>query len=138
MSGAYLLRLKGEDEEQGLSKQDYMLLHRRCAVCHWPDTKKGRRLELHHIVGGAGRKDLPNGENWLCLCDRCHRAVHDRVPEYGEIPKGAILTAKEEEDGFVDIELLASLKHRKALPYDKCDIPEKFLADRAENHKPWW
>ena len=141
MSGAYLLRLEGEtDDEHGLTKQDYMLLHRRCAVCYWPDTKRGRRLELHHIVGGAGRKDLSDGTNWICLCDRCHRAVHDKVPEYGEIPKGAILEAKEQEDGFVDIDKLASLKHRKALPYDQCDIPEKFLADRRDNlrHTPTW
>ena len=63
--------------------------------------------------------------------------MHDRVPEYGELPKGAVLEAKEQEDGFVDVKKLASLKHRQALPYDQCDIPEKFLADRRKNAPTW-
>lgn len=138
MGGSELAALKGETSDEGLSKGDYMLLHRECAVCWWPDNRTGRRLELHHIVGGSGRKDLACGSNWVCLCSRCHRAVHDRLPEYGELPKGAILQAKEDADGRVDVELLASLKHRKALPYDQCDIPEKFLEDRIKNGGQMW
>lgn len=139
MAGLELEILKGEVANEGLSKNDYMLLHRECAVCWWPDHRRGRRLELHHIVGGAGRKDLPCGSNWLCLCDRCHRALHDRIPEYGELPRGAILQAKEDADGSVNVELLASLKHRAALPYDQCEIPEIFLKDRQTNGglAPW-
>lgn len=125
--------------EQGLTKNDYMLMHPRCAVCHWPATRRGRRLELHHIIGGAGRKDLPCGSNWLCLCGRCHHALHaERLRGYPDLTKGAILTAKEEEDGFVDTSLLASLKARKALPYEQCPIPEEFLADRRrKGGDPW-
>lgn len=139
MAGSELAYLKGETVEEGLSKQEYMLLHRECAVCRWPDYRQGRRLELHHIVGGSGRKDLPCGSNWLCLCSRCHRAVHDRIPEYGEIPKGSVLQAKEDADGFVNVKLLASLTGRVSLPYDQCDIPEKFLADRHKRGglAPW-
>lgn len=138
MAGSELNKLMGEGPVIGMTPQDYMLLHQRCAVCYWPAKRWGRRLELHHIVGGAGRKNLPDGSNWICVCGRCHTAIHDRIPEYGELPRGAILTAKEEEDGHVDVERLAALKHRKALPYDQCPIPEKFLADRLRNGgDPW-
>jgi len=98
--------------------------------------RKGRWMEVHHIVGGAGRKDIP--ENWLLTCNRCHHAIHNKLPEYGEIPKGAVLTAKEEEDGPLDLELLASLRHRKALPYEPCEIPKPFLDDRRKRGgSPW-
>lgn len=138
MAGSELQRLMGETSEPGLTKQDYMLMHQRCAVCHWPASRPGRHLELHHIVGGSGRKDLPCGSNWLCLCGRCHHAVHDRLPGYGELPKGAILQAKEDEDGAIDATKLASLKHRKALPYDQSPIPDQFLADRRRRGgDPW-
>lgn len=119
-------------------RNDYMMLHPYCAVCHWPADRHGRWMELHHIVGGSGRKDLPGGENWVALCCRCHHAVHDRLPEYGELPKGAILTAKREADGEVDLEKLASLKRRKNLPYEPEKIPAKFLADRRKRGgSPW-
>lgn len=121
-----------------LTKREYMMLHQRCAVCHWPLERRGRWLELHHIIGGAGRKDLPDGSNWLALCNRCHHAVHDRLPHYGELPKGAVITAKQEEDGPVDLSQLAALRRRKALPYDPCPIPEKFLNDRSRRGgEPW-
>jgi hypothetical protein len=119
-----------------LSKDDYTMLHGRCAVCHWPIERRGRTLEIHHIVGGAGRIDIP--ENWLLACGRCHRAIHDKLPEYGELPKGAVLAAKFEEDGEFDPSILAALKHRKSLPYEPCPIPEKFLSDRRKRGgKPW-
>ena len=119
-----------------LERQEYMLLHPFCAVCHWPAQRPGRWMELHHIVGGPGRKDME--ENWITLCARCHRAVHDKLPEYGEIPKGAILTAKQEVDGHVDLKKLAGLVRKQALSYDMCPIPEKFVADRRKNGgRPW-
>lgn len=122
--------------EEELGPRDYMLLHPFCAVCHWPAQRRGRWMELHHIVGGAGRKDVI--ENWIALCARCHTAVHDRLPEYGSLPKGSILTAKAEVDGFVNVEKLASLKRRKNLPYEQVPIPEKFLTDRRMNGgHPW-
>jgi hypothetical protein len=64
--------------------------------------------------------------------------VHDRLPGYGELPKGSVLTAKVEEDGTLDLALLAGLKGRKSLPYEPEPIPEKFLADRLKNGgDPW-
>ena len=122
-----------------LTKNDYMLLHDRCAVCHWPAQRKGRNLELHHIVSGPGRKDPEDGSNWIALCSRCHTCVHDRLPEYGELPRGAILVAKVEEDGTLDLEKLASLRGKKHLGYDPEPIPERFLEERGSNggHKAW-
>lgn len=126
------------EDTNELTPRDYMLLHDRCAVCHWPAVRPGRWLELHHIVGGVGRKDLPDGSNWIALCARCHHAVHNRLPEYGELPKGAVLSAKEEEDGHVDEGKLASLRRRKALPYEREPIPERFLRDRRQKGgNPW-
>ena len=119
-------------------KQEYMLLHPYCAICHWPSNRPGRHMELHHIVAGPGRKDLPCGSNWISLCSRCHHAVHNTLPEYGTLPAGAVLTAKAEADGPVDVEKLAGLKRRKNLPYEPCEIPEKFLKDRRKQGGKSW
>lgn len=133
-----IAELMGEPKHDGLTPGDYMMTHQRCAVCHWPAERKGRWLELHHLVGGAGRQNLPCGSNYLATCCRCHHAIHDRLPEYGELPKGALLTAKDEEDGPVDAAKLASLKGRRALPYEREPIPKKFLEDRTRRGgDPW-
>lgn len=122
--------------EQELTRNDYALLHDRCAVCHWPASRRGRTLEIHHIVGGPGRKDIP--ENWLLICRRCHSCIHDKVQGEPDLPRGAVLAAKWEEDGFFDPAILAALKHRKALPYEPCPIPKKFLDERRKRGgKPW-
>ena len=114
------------------------MLHHRCAVCHWPAERTGRRLELHHIMGGAGRKNLPCGSNFLALCSRCHWHLHHVTEQRGGLAPGSILTAKAEEDGSVDIEKLAALKRRKALPYDPAPIPDSYLEERIRNGgDPW-
>jgi hypothetical protein len=119
-----------------LEPQEYMLLRDRCAICHWPAARPGRWMELHHIVGGAGRRNV--AFNYLATCNRCHHAIHNRLPDYGEIPKGAVLTAKAEEDGRCDPERLAALTRRTALPYDREPIPPKFLEDRRQRGgAPW-
>jgi hypothetical protein len=60
------------------------------------------------------------------------------MPGYGDLTPGAILTAKEQEDGPVDAEQLAALRRRKALPYDREPIPEQYLRDRHRNGgDPW-
>lgn len=124
-----------ENPVKDLDRYDYMSINPQCAVCYWPADRRGRWLELHHIVGGSGRKDCL--ENWIPLCCRCHHAVHNKLPDYGELPKGSILTAKEELD-VLDEKKLASLKGRQALPYEKCPIPDKFLADReVQGGAPW-
>lgn len=121
-----------------MSYDHYRATHDRCAICHWPVGRWGRRMELHHIVGGSGRKNPPDGSNFLMTCSRCHHAIHDRLPEYGEIPKGAVLTAKRQEDGRCDPRALAQLTGKKNLAYEPCPIPKKFLADRKrKGGDPW-
>lgn len=128
--------MREPDHPDAIDPQEYMLLHRRCAICHWPADRRGRWMELHHIVGGAGRRNLEF--NLLACCCRCHHAIHARLPEYGEIPKGAVLTAKEEEDGACHPEKLAALSRRKQLPYDKAPIPGRYLNDRTRRGgSPW-
>ena len=122
--------------EQTADPRDYMLLHPRCAICHWPAERRGRWMELHHIVGGPGRKK--HAINFQASCCRCHHAIHNKLPEYGSIPRGAVLTAKEEEDGACDPVKLAGLTRRKNLSYDKQPIPQKFLEDRRQKGgSPW-
>ena len=135
MDGSELHRLMGEGTNP---MQEYMALHTRCAVCHWPAERRGRTLELHHIVGGAGRKNPASGINHLCICSRCHHFVHHVTEKHGGIPPGAILTAKAEEDGDFDVSELAALKRRKALPYDPAPIPDRYLDDRRRRGgEPW-
>lgn len=133
-----MAKLKGESGD-GLTRNDYMLMHPRCAVCHWPAERKGRWLELHHIVSGSGRKDLPDGSSWVALCARCHHSLHhQKMRGYENLTRGAVLTAKEEEDGPVDDKKLAALKGRKALPYEREPIPKQYLADRTKRGgDPW-
>jgi len=115
---------------------EYRQSHNRCAVCHWPDGRWGRWLELHHIVGGRGRKHVPY--NMVMLCSRCHRALHDKIADHPEIPKGAILTAKKGEDGKVKPEQLAALQGKKALSYEPESIPEFYMNERTKRGgQPW-
>ena len=131
--------MSNPSDGEGITRRDYMHSHQRCAVCHWPAHRKGRTMELHHIVSGPGRKDLPGGRSWTVLCGRCHHALHhQRLPGHEDLPRGAILTAKEEEDGPVNTAELASLKRKKELPYDRCPIPPSFLRDRLKRGgDPW-
>jgi hypothetical protein len=55
------------------------------------------------------------------------------------LPKGSLLTAKQEEDpeNYSPTEM-AALKGRRALPYDKRAIPKQFLEDRQRRGgDPW-
>jgi len=93
-------------------------------------------MEIHHIVGAAGRKH--DSFNLILLCARCHARVHTRVMDNPDIPRGAILTAKEEEDGSVDCDKLAALKHRRALPYEPEPIPDWYKEQRhRKGGDPW-
>lgn len=64
--------------------------------------------------------------------------MHDRVPETPELSKGAILTAKMENDGVIDLAALAKLRGKKHLGYDPEPIPEFFINERNRNGgEPW-
>jgi hypothetical protein len=124
------------NNDNDLDPQEYMLLHDRCAICHWPAARPGRWLELHHIIGGAGRKDY--AWNFLSCCARCHHYIHHVTTEKGGIPRGAVLAAKLEEDGEIELEKLAALRRRKNLPYEVEPIPQKFRDDRRKRGgDPW-
>ena len=117
---------------------EWVQLHRCCAVCWWPESDGRRRLEVHHIMGGAGRKhDI---RNYLRLCERCHGVLHSgRI--YGGFPDltNAILLSTKQEcdpDNF-DPAYLASLKHKKHLGYDPEPIPQWYLDEREKNVGSW-
>lgn len=117
---------------------EWVQLHRCCAVCWWPESDGRRRLEVHHIMGGAGRKhDI---RNYLRLCERCHGVLHSgRI--YGGFPDltNAILLSTKQEcdpDNF-DPAYLASLKHKKHLGYDPEPVPQWYLDEREKNVGSW-
>ena len=57
----------------------------------------GRRLEIHHVLGGAHRIDAP--WNLVRLCGNCHNWVHNR-PQAGKILCWHILDSR----GAFDLE----------------------------------
>jgi hypothetical protein len=118
----------------GKSKQleEYALdeRHGRCAVCHWRKYRPGRRLELHHIQGRRG-KDPHDHRNLIMLCNECHYGFHSGGKKTLDICQ--IATAKEEEDGEVDISYLASLRHKRALPCDPQPLPSWAIKEREDN-----
>lgn len=47
--------------------------HRRCELCG-----ATRNLHTHHIIPRSRAPELKeNPKNWIRLCFRCHRAIHD-------------------------------------------------------------
>ena len=112
--------------------------HRCCGVCWWPESDGRRRLEVHHLIGGAGRKhDI---RQYVRLCDRCHGVLHSGKV-YANVPdldKCAVLGVKLEcdPDNF-DPEFLASLKHKKHLGYEPAPLPDYYLDERQRNVSGW-
>lgn len=127
-----------------LTKADRLLFQsfaaefRSCAICWWPESDMRRRMEIHHLVGGAGRKH--DRRNLLSTCSRCHGVLHDGRLEgnYPDLTKGMFLTAKQEADpDHFDPVFLASLKHKKWLGYDPEPIDPYYLAERETNVSAW-
>lgn len=113
---------------------DFAAEHRSCAVCWWPESDGRRRLEIHHLVGGAGRKHVR--QNLVSLCENCHAVLHSGSVVTGlpDLNKGILLTAKQESDpDYYDPTFLASLKHKKHLGYEPEPIPEAYLDERQRN-----
>ena len=109
----------------------YRETHARCAVCYAKE-KPWRKLSVHHIVGRRG-KSPHDHRNLICLCeDTCHDGVH-RTATGCSLDLGHILTAKEEEDGKVDVRFLASLLARVGLREDPKPLPAWVLAARIDN-----
>lgn len=112
--------------------------HRCCAICHWPESDPRRRLEVHHIVGGAGRKhDI---RNYLRICERCHAVYHSGrvVGLFPDLNIGILLEVKRECDpDNYDPTYLASLKHKKHLGHEPTPIPGFYTKERERNVGPW-
>lgn len=114
--------------------QEYAESHDRCAICHFRKYRPGRHMELHHVVGRYG-KTPHDHRNLILLCNTCHWAIHNLVPPpFDGLSNSHILTAKQEEDGEVDLEFLASCRRRKHLGYDPEPIPQAYLDERVHNH----
>lgn len=116
---------------------EWVQYHMCCAVCWWPESDRRRSLEVHHLVGGAGRRHDPR--NFLRLCNRCHGILHSgriysRLPD---LDRRILLTVKQECDpDNYDPEFLASLKHKKHLGYEPEPIPSYYLEERESNVWP--
>jgi hypothetical protein len=112
--------------------------HRCCGVCHWPESDGRRRLEVHHLVGGAGRKhDI---RQYVRLCENCHTVLHSgsRVTGLPDLTPAILLSTKRECDpDNYDPAYLASLKRKKHLGYDPEPIPDFYLAERQRNVQGW-
>jgi HNH endonuclease len=126
------------NKAEKIAVQEWVALHRCCAVCWWPESDLRRRLEVHHLIGGAGRKhDI---RNYLSLCERCHGILHSGKVYSGlpDVDRRILLTAKQESDpDNYDPKFLASLKHKKHLGYDPEPIPEYYLGERQRNVAGW-
>lgn len=126
------------NKAEKLLLQEFAAEHRSCAVCWWPETDMRRRLEIHHLVQGAGRKHVRQA--LLSLCSNCHAVFHSgsKVTGLNDLNKGILLTAKLESDPeYYDPVYLASLKRKKHLGYDPEPIPEPYLEERQRNVRGW-
>ena len=125
-----------KDEKAALI--EWVQEHRCCGVCWWPESDGRRRLEVHHLVGGAGRKhDI---RNYVRLCERCHGILHSGRIYSGlpDVNRRILLTVKQECDpDNYDPTYLASLKHKKHLGYDPEPVPEYYLEERDRNVGSW-
>jgi hypothetical protein len=113
-------------------------LHRCCAVCWWPESDGRRGLEVHHLIGGAGRKhDI---RNYCRLCSRCHGVLHSGKIFSGQpdLDRRILLGVKQECDpDNYDPEFLASLKNKKHLGYDPEPLPDYYIRERQQNITSW-
>jgi hypothetical protein len=97
-----------------------------------------RRMEIHHLVGGRGRKH--DRRNLLSLCQQCHEVLHlgPKLTGLPDLNKGILLTCKQETDpDFFDPEFLASLLRKRWLGYDPEPVPQWYLDERQRNVGPW-
>lgn len=117
---------------------EWVQLHRCCAVCWWPESDGRRSLEVHHLVGGRGRKH--DVRQYLRLCDRCHGVYHSGkvIGLFPDLTHGILLSTKQESDpDNYDPSFLASLRMKKHLGYDPEPVPEFYLEERQRNTGRW-
>jgi hypothetical protein len=126
------------NKQERIDLQAWLEEHRSCAVCWWPESDGRRWLEVHHLVGGAGRKhDI---RQYVRLCNNCHTVLHSGTFLTGlpDLNKGILLGVKKECDpSNYDPVFLASLKHKKHLGYEPEELPEAYKEQRIRNVGPW-
>lgn len=121
-------------------RYEFMSERQSCAICWARSGQFGVVLHCHHLVPGNGRVDVR--ANFLTLCDRCHRHLHDggEVGHDGKrlapLTPGHTLLAKAESDaeGY-DIEAILGLLARRAMPerWRETDYPAWVYGERERN-----
>ena len=103
-------------------------------IAYTPGIDHARGLEIHHIVGGAGR--VHERCNLSRLCSLCHRLLHgDRVPIHGgghvpELRLDHILQIKFENDAkHYDRHRIRELRGKIYLPAAR-RLPTWFYRER--------
>jgi hypothetical protein len=89
-------------------------------------------MELHHIQGRRG-ENYHDHRNLVMLCNECHFGFHSGGKKNLDICQ--IMTAKDEEDGTLDEQYLASLRHKVGMPCDPQPLPEWAIQERIDNDK---
>lgn len=128
------------NKSQRVELQDWVELHRCCAICWWPESDGRRPLQVHHLIQGQHRHKAHHPKCYLRLCDRCHDVLHDgRIAgNFPNLTKGMMLTAKQESDpDNYDVAHLAKISCRVGLAYDPEPIPEFYLEERNNNVGSW-
>jgi len=117
---------------------EWVALRRCCAVCWWPESDGRRSLEVHHLIGGAGRKH--DVRQYVRLCERCHGVLHSGqiYACQPDLNRRILLGIKEECDPEnYDPAFLASLKHKQHLGYEPEPLPDYYVQERQRNARGW-
>jgi hypothetical protein len=120
---------KSKADRESLAQ--YRLEHDRCAVCYHRGAG-WNPLEIHHLAHRNG-KDQHDHRALILLCRECHQGYHSGGGK--SLSLGQLLTAKEEEDGTLDIPFLAGLKGRKWLKDDPQPLPLWAEDHRRDNRR---
>lgn len=126
------------NKQERIDLQNWLEEHRCCSVCWWPESDGRRRLEVHHLVGGAGRKH--DVRQYVRLCNNCHTVLHSgsKLTCLPDLNPRILLGVKRECDPLnYDPAFLASLKHKKHLGYEPEELPEFYKEQRIRNVKGW-
>jgi len=128
------------NKQERIQLQEWVELHRSCAVCWWPESDGRRALHVHHLVQGQHRHKAHHPKCYLRLCQRCHEVLHNGklVGNFPDLTKGMMLTAKQESDpDNYDIQHLCEISNRKGLAYEPQPIPQWYLNERQANVYGW-
>jgi len=132
-------RRGGSAQREGrLVLQEFADLFRSCAVCWWPESDGRRKLDIHHLVQGAGRKH--DRRCLIRLCENCHTVLHSgsKVTGLPDLNRGILLACKRECDpDYYDPKYLASLKMRQHLGYEPEPLPQWYQEQRDRNVGSW-